>query len=119
MAFCPRCGAPLRVEAAARPTPPPPPPSYRRDEKSEKGEKNEKNEKGEKHEKGEAGFVGYLIAGIVIIAFGLLAYFHAAGFLAGPIEGAVILLIIGIVIVVLAIWLSMTARRRYPAPHFT
>jgi hypothetical protein len=112
MAFCPRCGAPLRAEATARPNPPPPP-TYRRDEKAEK---DEKNEKGEKHEKGETCFIGYFIAGIVVIAIGLFAYAQAVGWLTGPIEGAVILLIIGVAIILVAIWLSAMARRHYPAP---
>jgi uncharacterized membrane protein YvbJ len=114
MTFCPRCGASLKMEAAG---PSPPKPVYR-DAKSEKGEKNEKNEpeKREKHEKGEFGFIGWLIGGIVIIIIGVTAYLRAIGYLTHPIEGAVTLLIIGIAIIVIAIWLSTRARKRYPPP---
>jgi hypothetical protein len=118
MAFCPRCGASLKTDSTTAAGPAPSPPTYRRDEKSEKGEKREKNEP-EKGEKGEHGFVGYLIAGIIVIAIGLLAYANAVGYIAGPIQGAVILLVIGIAIIIVAIWLSTTARRRYPTPSST
>jgi hypothetical protein len=117
MTFCPRCGASLKMEPTARPAPPPP--TYqRRNEKAEKGEKHEKNEpeKGEKHEKGEFGFIGWLIGGIIVIVIGLIAYFNAIGYISGPIQGAVMLLIVGIAIIIVAVWLSMTARRRSPAP---
>ncbi len=116
MTFCPRCGASLKMEPSARPAPPPT--YYRRDEKSEKGEKREKNEpeKGEKHEKGEFGHVGWLIAGIVIIVIGILAYFRAVGFVASQYEVPVVLMVFGIAIIVVAIWLSSMARKRSPAP---
>jgi uncharacterized membrane protein YvbJ len=115
MTFCPRCGAALKVESSARPAPPP---TYRRDEKSEKGEKHEKNqgEKGEKHEKGGFGHIGWLIGGIIVIVIGILAFARATGYLSQPIEGAVTLLIIGIAIIIVAIYLSTMARRRSPAP---
>jgi hypothetical protein len=116
MTFCPRCGAALKMESSARPAPPL---TYRRDEKSEKGEKNEKNqhnEKGEKHEKGEFGFVGWLIGGIIVIVIGILAFARATGYLNQPIESAVTLLIIGIAVIIVAVYLSTMARRRSPAP---
>ncbi|MCW4018221.1 MAG: zinc ribbon domain-containing protein [Candidatus Bathyarchaeota archaeon] len=119
MTFCPRCGAPLKMEAV-RPTPPP---SYHRNEKSEKDEKQEKNEpekgeKGEKNEKGEHGYIGLLIGGIVIITFGLLAFFRATGYwrINSAFEGPIIMLIIGVVIIIVAVYYSMTGRRRHPAP---
>jgi hypothetical protein len=116
MTFCPRCGAPLKAEPAPRPTSPR---TYRRDEKSEKGEKNEKNqqsEKGEKHEKGEFGHIGWLIGGIAIIVIGLLAYLQASDILSSRYNGAIVLLVIGIAVIIIALWISMTARRRNPAP---
>ena len=118
MTFCPRCGAALKMEPSARPAPPP---TYRRDEKSEKGEKNEKQEKnqgekGEKHEKGEFGHIGWFIGGIIVIVIGILAFARATGHLTQPIEGAVTLLIVGIAIIIVAVWLSTMARRRSPAP---
>ncbi|XES77740.1 MAG: zinc-ribbon domain-containing protein [Candidatus Bathyarchaeia archaeon] len=118
MTFCPRCGAPLKMEAP-RPTPPPPPPSYHKDEKSEKGEKQEKNEpeKGEKHEKGESGFVGWLIGGIIVIVIGLLAYLRAINFIPSNFEGPLILLVVGVAIIIVAVYMAMTARKRHPSPN--
>jgi predicted lipid-binding transport protein (Tim44 family) len=120
MTFCPRCGASLKVEAArAAPSPPQYPQRNEKGEKNEKNEKQEKNqphEKGEKHEKGEFGFVGWLIGGLVLIVIGFFAYAHAVGFIAQPYENALVLLIIGVAIIIVAIYLSTMARRRHPAP---
>jgi hypothetical protein len=117
MTFCPRCGASLSV-ASTRVAPPPP--QYpRRDEKGEKNEKQEKNEpheKGEKHEKGEFGFVGWLIGGIVLIIIGFFAFARASGFIAGPYESAIVLLVIGVAVIAIAIYLSTKARKRHPTP---
>jgi hypothetical protein len=117
MTFCPRCGASLKMESAP-PRPAPPPMQYRRDEKSEKGEKHEKNqqqgEKGEKHEKGEFGHIGWLIGGVFIIIFGLLAFANATGYLTGPMQGAITLLIVGVAVIIVAVWLSTMARKRNP-----
>ncbi len=112
MTFCPRCGASLKMQTAA---PPIQKPVYR-DEKSEKNERGEKREKNEKHEKGEFGFIGWLIGGVIIIILGLFAYLNAVGYISGPIQGAVTLLIIGVAVIVIAVWLSSRARRRTPAP---
>lgn len=115
MTFCPRCGAALKVEA---PRPAPPPPHYHREEKTEKGEKHEKNEpeKGEKHEKGEFGFLGWLIGGIVLIAIGLLAYVSAVGFIHSEFEGPLVLLVIGVAVIIIAIYFATMTRRRSPTP---
>jgi len=114
MTFCPRCGASLRVE-----TPPKqgPPTTYRRDEKSEKQEKKEKKEpeKGEKNEKGERSHIGWLIAGIVVIIIGMLAFLRAYGVIASQFEGPIMLLIVGVAIIIVAVWLSLMARKRNPA----
>jgi uncharacterized membrane protein YvbJ len=119
MTFCPRCGASLKMEAPrAAPPPPQGPQRGEKAEKAEKGEKREKNEpeKGEKQEKGEFGFVGWLIGGLVLIIIGVLAYTRAMGFIRSEFEGPIVLLIIGVVIIIVAIWLSTKARRRNPAP---
>jgi uncharacterized membrane protein YvbJ len=118
MTFCPRCGASLKMgDAKPAPAQTPPPP-YNRNEKNEKGEKHEKNEpeKGEKHEKGEFGFVGWLIAGIIIIAIGLFAFARAMGYITSPVQNALVFLIFGIAIIVVAIYLSTRARNRNPSP---
>ncbi len=115
MTFCPRCGASLKVEAArAAPTQYP-----RRNEKSEKNEKQEKNqshEKGEKHEKGEFGFIGWLIGGIVLIVIGFFAYASAINLIPTEMRSALVLLIIGVAIIIVAIYFSTMARKRHPPP---
>jgi len=119
MTFCPRCGASLKMETSPQ-RPAPPPTNYRTAEKSEKGEKHEKNqqqgEKGEKHEKGEFGYIGWLIGGVFIIILGLLAFANATGYLIGPMQGAITLLIVGVAVIIVAIWISSRARRRNPTP---
>jgi hypothetical protein len=120
MTFCPRCGAPLKGVAAAQPAPAPEPP-VRRAEKSEKGEKQEKHEKqepekGEKHEKGEYGYVGWLVGGVVLILIGFFALLQFAGYLTSGIEGGLLLLIIGVIIIIAAVYLAGMARKRSPAP---
>ena len=94
-----------------RATPPSQP--YQRGEKNEKGEKHEKNEreKEEKHEKGEFGYIGWLIGGIIVILIGITAYFRATGNLTSPMQGAVVVLIIGVALIVVAVWLSTMARK--------
>jgi hypothetical protein len=125
MTFCPRCGAPLKMEGQtqAAQTPPaasgPPQPSVR-NEKSEKGEKQEKHqqqpEKGEKHEKGGFGFVGFLIAGIVVVLLGVVAFVRVQypNVLTGGMEGALILLVIGLAIIIVGVYVAMVARHRNP-----
>lgn len=117
MTFCPHCGTALK---AATPSPAPPPvyPPRRRDEKSEKNEKQEKNqqpEKGEKQEKGEHGYIGYLIGGLVLIVIGLFSVLNISGILTGS-SWAVMLLVIGIIIIIAAIYLAFGARRHNPPP---
>jgi cation transport ATPase len=118
MTFCPRCGAPLKGTETASSAPPPAP-------KNEKAEKNEKNEKQEKHEgkekqeKGERGFVGYLIGGLILITIGVFSVLQISG---TPIvdssqSWALMLLIIGIIIIIGAVYVAVIARRRTPVPH--
>lgn len=120
MAFCPRCGASLK---GAIPPPPPGPtpaqPYQRRNEKSEKNEKNEKDqrEKGEKQEKGEYGFVGYLIGGLILITVGFFSLLQITGSpLTSGGDFALMLVIIGIIIIIGAIYVTMVARKHSPKP---
>ncbi len=119
MTFCPRCGASLKGVPAGELAPAPP---YRKkDEKSEKNEKNEKQEKNEsreKQEKGEHGFVGYLIGGLILITLGVFSILQISQTL--PDSGqnwAIILLVIGIIIIIGAVYVATTARRHLPQPH--
>lgn len=114
MAFCPRCGAPLKAAAPVQAAP-----VRQRSEKAEKGEKQEKQEKqepekGEKHEKGEYGFVGWLVGGLILILIGFFALLNISGYLSWPIGWAIVLLIIGVVIIVSAVYFAGMARKRYP-----
>jgi hypothetical protein len=124
MTFCPRCGAPLKMEGQPQAAQIPPaqsasPQPPMRNEKAEKGEKQEKHqqpEKGEKHEKGGFGFVGFLIAGIVVVLLGVLAFVRVQypNFLTGGMESALILLLIGLAIIIVGVYVAMMARRRNP-----
>lgn len=114
MTFCPRCGAPLKAEAPVQ--------AVRRNEKAEKQEKGEKQEKqepekSEKHEKGEFGFVGWLIGGLILILIGVMAflnvYYH---FVTTALGWALILVVVGVIIIIAAIYFAMTARKRTPSP---
>jgi uncharacterized membrane protein YvbJ len=114
MTFCPRCGASLKVEAAVRP--------MRRDEKAEKHEKQEKREKqepekGEKHEKGEYGFIGWLIGGLILIVIGAMAFLNINyNFINTAMGWALFLLILGVIIIIVAVYFASMARRRSPSP---
>ncbi len=117
MAFCPRCGAALKMQ------PPPPtearPRQYRRDEKSEKGEKREKREKeekGEKHEKQGYGFIGPLIGGLILIFLGVTFWLEVNGTLAGAYVWSFFLLVVGIVIILAALYTGFVLTRRHPKP---
>jgi cation transport ATPase len=115
MTFCPRCGASLKGTATGQPTPP----TQKRDEKAEKNEKNEKNEKHEsreKQEKGERGFVGYLIGGLILITLGAFAVLQ----ITNPdfqYNWAYALLIVGVIIIIGAVYMAFIARRRHPIPR--
>jgi undecaprenyl pyrophosphate phosphatase UppP len=114
MAFCPKCGAPLKVEKP--PTEAAPPARYRAEkaEKAEKREKEEKREKTEKHEKREFGVIGPLIGGLILIFLGLMFYLQVAGFLRREAVYASFFILIGIVITVGSLYAVMIAARRHP-----
>ncbi len=122
MVFCPRCGASLKdTVPTGQPTQAQPYP--RRNEKSEKNEKQEKQtnrdrpEKGEKNEKGEAGFIGYLLGGLILITLGLFSILQLSGYFANTGQSwAIMLLIIGIIIIIGAIYIALVARKRTPQP---
>ncbi len=118
MTFCPRCGNSLKVGAPAQAAPAAPAPYRQRGEKAEKGEKHEKQEpeKGEKHEKGEYGFIGWLIGGLILIIIGFFALLRIIGYLTAGMDMAFGFLIIGVIVIIAAVYLSSMARRRSPAP---
>ena len=113
MAFCPRCGAPLKAAPVQTA------PVRQRSEKAEKGEKQEKQEKqepekGEKHEKGQYGFVGWLVGGVILILIGFFALLQISNIITSAIGWALVLLIIGVVIMIAAVYFASMARKRYP-----
>lgn len=122
MVFCPRCGASLKGTPTGQPAPAQP--YRRRDEKSEKNETQEKQgtrdhpEKGEKQEKGERGFIGYLIGGLVLITIGLFSVLQLSNYFSANSgqSWAVMLLIIGVIIIIGAIYVAVVARKRSPQP---
>jgi Flp pilus assembly protein TadB len=116
MAFCPRCGAPLKAEAPVQAAP-----VRQRSEKAEKGEKQEKQEKqepekGEKHEKGQYGFAGWLVGGVILILIGFFALLQISNIITSGISWALVLLIIGVVVIIAAVYFASMARKRYPPP---
>jgi cation transport ATPase len=120
MVFCPRCGASLKG-APVSPVPPATP-HRPRDEKAEKNEKQEKREKDEdaekreKNEKGEQGFVGFLIGGLILITLGLFSLLQFTGIYTSGESWAVMLLIIGVIIIIGAIYVVLIARKHSPQP---
>ena len=109
MVFCPYCGNSLKGAPPGQPSPAPAQPYRRRDEKQEKNEKQEK---------GEAGFIGYLIGGLILITLGLFSVLQLSGFFAvnSGQSWAVMLLIIGVIIIIGAVYVAIGARKRSPKP---
>jgi zinc-ribbon domain len=119
MVFCPHCGASLKGVQQTTGTPTPAPPYQRRNEKSEKNEKqetNERREKSENQEKGEQGFIGYLIGGLILITFGLFSILRFSNIYTADNGWAIMLLIIGIIIIIGAVYVAFVARRHLPKP---
>jgi hypothetical protein len=114
MTFCPRCGASLKTEATQAPPTTVNPARVR----NEKQEKQQQNEKGEKHEKRQPNFAGLLIAGLVLVLFGLVIYtdnvYHWVP--SGPVAGALWTLVVGIIIIVVGLYFWTRAKGRFPAP---
>jgi uncharacterized membrane protein YvbJ len=116
MAFCPRCGAPVKGEPSVKAAPSP-----QRREKAEKGEKQEKQEKeepekSEKQEKSEFGVAGWLIGGLILILIGLFAVLQLLGYLPQGTGLAFILLIVGALVIIAAIYFISKAQRQNPTP---
>ncbi len=118
MVFCPRCGASLKGTAAPGQVPPTQPYRNEKAEKNERREKQEKREqpeKGEKQEKSEYGFIGYLIGGLILITIGVFALLDLTNPLNSSQDLAAMLLVIGVIIIIGAIYIAMTARKRFPS----
>jgi hypothetical protein len=112
VSFCPKCGAPVKMAQTTAETRPE---AYRRGEKSEKSEKAEKHEKAEKGEKHELGFLGPLIGGLILIFLGAAAFIG----MEYPHYNwrwiwAFFLLLIGLIIIIAAIYGAVVLARRHP-----
>lgn len=116
MAFCPKCGAPLKtptvsaVQQEARP---------HRGEKAEKHEKHEKREKGEKHEKSEFSYLGLIIGGLILIIIGLTSYLQITGIIdvkVREILWAIFLIAVGVILIFGAFYAMTTVKKRNPIP---
>lgn len=106
MVFCPKCGNSLRAETTAKVS----------REKGEKNEKNEKEEKGEKNEKSETSRFWALIGGIVLVILGAVSIAAIYVDLSEPWRNAIFLVIVGVFIIVVALYGVMKASQRNPQP---
>jgi hypothetical protein len=123
MSFCPKCGAPLKIAQGPAASSAPTAPTrreYRRrekqEEKGEKHEKQEKGEKGEKHEKGEAGFLGPLVGGLILVFLGVVWWLGMNKTFAWNTLWALFLVMVGIVVIIAAIYGAFVLRKRHPTP---
>jgi uncharacterized membrane protein YvbJ len=122
MVFCPKCGAPLRMEQPAnlrdewrtkrrewR--------EQRREQRTQRrqAEKSEKEEKWEKKGKHEYMFLGPLIGGLALIILGVFLYFLIVGF-SVQLLGALFLVFVGVIIIVAALYSIFVAERRHLRP---
>lgn len=113
MSFCPKCGAPVKIEKTVQAAPAETRTrEYRRGEKSEKGEKHEK-EKGEKH---GFGFLAPLIGGLILIFIGLTSYLEITGIYDRRVIWAFFFLLVGVIIIVAAIYGAFVLTKRHPKP---
>ena len=113
MEYCSKCGAPLKTARVSRRE------AYEKHEKHEKHEKQEKDEKAEKtekHEKGEASRFWMLIAGLIIIVIGATSLTATLFNIPDPWRGAFFFVIVGVIIIIFAIYGATRATRRSPRP---
>jgi cation transport ATPase len=115
MSFCPKCGAALVVEQPSAVAAPQVPRAEKEEkhEKREKEERQEKREKTEKVEKREYGYIGPLIGGLILIVLGIMFYLATTTAL-GTVTWAFFIILIGIIIIIGAIYAAITASRRHP-----
>ena len=106
MRYCPKCGASIGAARSRE--------AYEKQEKQEKHEKHEKHEKQEKHEKEETSRFWVLLGGLILIAFGLLSvvvtYFPSSSY------GAVFVVLIGVLIMIIAVYGGVKAASSSPEP---
>ena len=126
MPYCPKCGAEVTEEmdfcskCGAVLGPSPPRVRREKEEKHEKREKREKSEKREKYEKGEHFnrwiYVGMLIGGLLLILAGVNAYLNIISRWYARYSEPIFLIVIGLIIIFIVIYATMTATKRSPRP---
>jgi len=116
MSFCPKCGTSLKEEKAATTAPPTTTPPATQHVKVEKEEKEEKNEaeKRERHPRREFDFMGPLVGGFVLIFAGFAFYTILTGMFSWQTVGALFFVVIGIIVIVGAVYAATMASRRHP-----
>jgi predicted lipid-binding transport protein (Tim44 family) len=102
MAFCPSCGTSLK---GPRPSPPAPPQTPQPNQHQEKTDKN------------QHGFIGYLIGGLILITLGVFAILELNGSVSSGQGLAIMLFIIGVIVIVGAIYVALTSHRHSSEPH--
>ncbi len=85
-------------------------------EKEEKREKAEKSEKEEKHEKEEVSPVIPLAGGLILIFIGATFLLDSAGVLSLQETWPYFVIILGVIIIIAAIYGGMIAYKRSPKP---
>lgn len=109
MRYCPKCGASIGAVRISRE-------SYEKQEKQEKYEKHEKHEKQEKYEKGEGSRSWALLGGFILIVFGLVSIVTTYAHIPSLSRGGILLVLVGIVIMVIAVYGVTRAARTNPKP---
>ena len=110
MVFCPQCGTSLKGEASSQTTPAPTNPNNEKSETTQKQDKKEHPEKSEKQVKNEHSFIAYLMGGLILITIGVFSILDLTSTaLTSDQDLAVMLLIIGIIIIIGAVYVAYTA----------
>lgn len=109
MQYCPKCGASIETLRISRE-------KHEKQEKEEKHEKEEKFEKHEKYEKQERNHSWMLLAGFILIVFGLFSIISTYIGLSSTDKGAIFLVLVGVVIMIIAFYGTTKAVRSSPKP---
>jgi predicted membrane channel-forming protein YqfA (hemolysin III family) len=120
MTFCPLCGVPLKQTTptqsehttTATSSSAAQEPNQGDDNTEENREENKKQESAGKQEKADRGFLGYLIGGLVLITIGAFAVMQISSPATADTgqNWAIMLFLIGIIIIISAVYMAITAR---------
>ena len=87
-----------------------------RRETTEKVEKREKSEKAEKHEKRELSPVLAFAVGLILVVVGVMVFLDTWRVISLREAGPYFLILLGLIIIIAAIYAGVTASRRNPRP---